>query len=219
MLKTGTIFRAAACLIILVGFEMGLGSSRAQLQLGARATVTLQVVDSYGRPLEYKVETCFAKDQPNVNLATQFEGLAFHHAVQGKIYEFRLVPVRPSVEYPAFKQLIAVGEASTLAVFSVPKPVLIADMGTPWPATKFAIRPAPKTKDVWVNVRPAFGPDISGTDTSETSAIDMDGSFKLHGTHGGLYVVTVYQANRIRKLAIVDIPQFAPPEPIEVKLD
>ena len=71
---------------------------------------------------------------------------------------------------------------------------------------------------MWVNVRPAYGPDISGTDTSETAAVNGDGSFSLHGTHGGLYVVTIYQGSRILKLAVVDIPQFAPLEPIEIKL-
>ena len=120
--RTPKMLHVAACLVILlVGLEIGLQSSQTQLPFGAPATVTLRVVDSYGKPLEYKVESFRAKDQPNVNLAAQFEGLAFKHAVQGKIYEVRLAPVHPAIQYPPFTQLIAVGEPSTLAIFSVPK--------------------------------------------------------------------------------------------------
>jgi hypothetical protein len=176
-------------------------------------------VDSYGRPLEYKVETFHARDTPNVNLASQFEGLTFRHATQGKIYDFRLVPSRQEIEHPAFSQSVAVGGPSTLAVFCNPKAVLLPDRDNPWPMTKVAIRPAPRGEGVWVNVRPAYGPDISGTDISETASVDRDGVFNLHGTHGGLYVVTIYQGSKILKMAVVDIPQFAPSEPISVRLD
>src|SRR5258707_57273 len=217
MPKIGKVLRVAAFLLILLGLKVG--PSRAQLQIGAPATVTLRVVDSYGKFLEYKVESFYAKDQPNVNLAAQFEGLTFKHAVQVKMYELRLASVSHGMEYPAFKQFIAVGEASTLAVFSVPKAVLLPDRDTPWPVTKFVIKPVPRGEDVWVNARPAYAPDISGTDTSETAGVTQDGTFNLHGSHGGLYIVAIYQGSRILKLDIVDIPQFAPSKPIEVKLN
>jgi hypothetical protein len=218
-LKTGKVLRLTSCLLIALGLNAGLQRSRAQLQMGAPATVTLRVVDSYGKPLDYKVESFIAKDEPNVNLAAQFEGLTFRHAAQGKMYEFRLAPVTGGLEYPAFRQWIAVGEATTLAVFSVPKAVLLPDQNTPWPVTKLVIEPAPQGQDVWVNVRPAFAPDISGTDTSEIASVNKDGTFNLHGTHGGLYLLTVVQGSRILKVTVIDIPQFAPASPIQVKLN
>lgn len=208
----------ASSIIILLGVKTALQPGRAQSQSGVAAVVTLRVVDSYGKLLEYKVENFHTKDQPTVNLAAQFEGLTFKHAVQGKIYDFRLVPVTQEVEHPPVIQSIAVADSSTLAVFSVPKAVLVPDMDSPWPVTKLKIKPAPHGGDTWVNVRPAFIPDISGVDTSETAVINKDGTFNLHGTHGGLYIVTLYQGSRVPKLALVDIPQFAPREPIEVKL-
>lgn len=213
----GMALCTSACFLVLLGFRLGHQSTQAQLQIGSPATVTLRVMDSYGNSLDYKVESFFAKDQPNVNLAAQFEGLTFKHAVQGKMYEFRLVPVVPSKERPAFRQWVTVGEPITLAVFSVPKAVLLPDTDNPWPVTRLIIKPAPGGESVWVNARPAFGPDISGIDTSETAAVSREGAFNLHGTHGGLYVVTIYKGSKILKLAIVDIPQFAPPEPIEIK--
>jgi hypothetical protein len=219
MAKSGRALRVIVYLLVLLGWETGSLFSHAQLKAGAPATVTLRVVDSYGKPLEYKVEDFHAKDQPDANLAGQFEGLTFKHAVQGKIYEFRLAPVSPGAEHPAFRQSVAVGESSTLAVFSVPKAILSPDRDTPWPVTKLVIRPAPHSEDLWVNARPAYASDISGMDTSETASVNPDGSFKLHGTHGGLYVITIYKGSTILKLAIMDIPQFAPAKPIEVKLN
>jgi hypothetical protein len=186
--------------------------------MGAPATVSLRVVDSYGKTLEYKVENFHSHDQPGINLAGQFEGLVFKHAVQGKMYDFRLAPVHENREYQSFTQSIAVGESFVFAVFSVPKTILEPDRDVPWPVTRFVIKPAPHGNDVWVNVRAAYAPDISGIDTGETAYVSEGGTFHLHGTHGGLYIVTVYQGSRILKLVIVDIPQFAPKKPIEIKL-
>jgi hypothetical protein len=165
------------------------------------------------------VESFYAKDQPDINLAAQFEGLIFKHAVQGKMYELRLVPVSQGTYDPPVRQIIGVAEPSTLVVFSVPNPDLGSRSEGVLPATKFVIKPRPRAEDVWVNVRPAYGPSFSGTDVSETAAVNQDGTFNLHGTHGGLYIATIYQGSRIIKLAIVDIPQFAPPKPIEVRLN
>lgn len=217
----GKVLRTTPVLLILVGLKTGLPHGQAQLRARAPATVTLRVLDSYGKPLEYKVESFHAKDQPNLDLAAQFEGLTFRQAVQGEWYEFRLAPVSAGREYPAFRRSIAipVGEALTLAVFSVPKAILEPDRGGPWPVTRLVIQPVPRGEDIWVNVRPAYGPDISGTDTSETAVVNEDGAFNLHGTHGGLYVVTIYQGGTILQWTAVEIPQFAPSKPIEVRLD
>jgi len=218
MPTTGKILRVAALLLILSGLT-ALYPSRAQMQTGAPATVTLRVLDSYGKPLDYKVESFYAIGQPDVNLAAKFEGLTFKRAVQGNIYELRLVAASPGTHYPRIHQMIGVAEPSTLVVFSVPKPDLSGASEGLLPATTLVIQPMPRAEDVWANVRPAYGPSFSGTDTSETAVVNKDGTFHLHGTHGGLYIATIYQGSKIIRLAIVDIPQFAPEKAIEVRLN
>lgn len=216
---TMTLIYQARYVLLLLALGAAMQQGRAQFQFGVPATVTLRVIDSYGKPLEYKVESFHATDRPDENLAPQFDGLTFKHALSGKIYEARLAPVYQDIEHPAFKQLVAVGESYTLAVFCVPKAVLLPDLSTPWPVTKLVIKPVPRGKDMWVNVRPAFGPDISGNDISETVTVSSEGTFNLHGTHGGLYVVSLYEGSRVPRLGVVEIPQFAPSNPINVTLD
>src|SRR5258708_33250147 len=119
MLKRGNTLNVATLMLMIFGVSIGLQSTRGQLKLGGPASITIHIVDSYGKPVKYKVEHCHAIDQPNVELAGQFQGLTFKGAVQGKTYEFRLVPLPQGKEFPAFKQQITVGEASTLAVYAV----------------------------------------------------------------------------------------------------
>lgn len=212
MLKNKQVLRATALL-----FLFGAAGGQQFHWGGTPATVTLHIVDTYGAPVKYRVESFHDVDKPEVELARQFEGLTFRGAFTGKTYEFRAIPIPQSKEFPAFKERITVGETSTFALFAVPENLHVPDM-IPYPVTRLTIKPMPAdNRPTWAVVRATFLPqvyDLGG----ETVAVDRQGSFTLHGLHGGRYTVTVCQDDKILGLAFVDIPLLGPSQPIEVRL-
>lgn len=213
MVKTWQVLLVAS-LGVMLGLDCG--SSDRQLHRGAPATITFHIVDSYGTPVKYRVETFHDVENPTLELAGQFEGLSFKNAVQGKIYEFRLAPLPQSKEFPAFKERIIAGEASTLAFFAVPESVYLPDSVAPYPVTQFTIKPMPHGADsMWVTVRAAFLPQVYDLGP-ETVRVSPDGTFALHGLHGGRYVVTLCRDNKVVGLTSVDIPLLGPPKSLIV---
>jgi hypothetical protein len=184
---------------------------------GVPATVTLHIIDTYCTPIKYKVETFHDVEDPGTELAGKFDGLTFKGATTFKTYEFRLVPLPQPRVFPAFKQRITVLETHTFALFAVPETIVIPDMDL-YPVTRLILRPAPVGKwPIWVTVRALFLPQVDDLG-SETVAVDPGGSFVLHGLHGGRYVVTVCQDDKVLGTAVVDLPLLGPREPIEIRL-
>jgi hypothetical protein len=183
---------------------------------GGPATLVLHIVDSFGNPVEYSVESFHNVNKPAVELAGQFQGLTFKGAVRLATYEFRLVPRSTPKQFPAFTGQVFVGEPLTFAVFSVPGSGYLPDGDRPWPRTSFVVSPAPRGNGpVWATVRPAFVPEAYDSGF-QTAIVSRDGAFSLPGLHGGRYIITVAQDSQIPKLAVVDIPLLAPSAPIEV---
>jgi hypothetical protein len=189
-----------------------------ELPNGGPATIVLHIVDTYGNPVKYRVESFHDVRKPNVDLARKFKGLTFREAVRWKTYEFRLVPAPQDKVFLPFKERVFVGEPLTFAVFAVRESVFVPDSSEPWPVTKLILKSAPRSGGpIWVAVRPAFLPLIDDTGT-ETETVGQDGTVTLHGLHGGRYIVTVCQDGRTPRLALVDLPVLGPQNPIEVRL-
>ena len=204
--------------LFLFGAAMMAQICMAQLKRGEPATITMHIVDSYGKPVGYKVERFHDVEKPEIELAGQFEGLIFKHAIQGKTYEFRLAPLPETKGFPAFNERITVGEAQTFAFFAVPESIFLPDSTDPYPITRMLIKPAPATHAAtWAIVRPAFLPQVYDPGT-EAAPVDREGNFTLHGLHGGRFIITVCQDNDIIGVAIVDIPYVASPKPLEIHL-
>jgi hypothetical protein len=185
---------------------------------GEPATVTFHIIDTYGKPVKYRVESFRDIEQPNIELAGQFQGLTFRGAFTGKTYEFRLAPSPETKKFSAFKEQIIVGEPSTFALFALDEESLIPDM-MPFPVTHMVLKPAPAADGgpVWATARPAFLPRVYDLG-SETVAVDSQGRFNLHGLHGARYVIAICRDGETPKLALVDIPTLSPETPIEVNL-
>jgi hypothetical protein len=176
-------------------------------------------VDTYGRPVDYRIESLHEVGRPNEELVGQIQGLVFRGAFQGKTYEFRAAPLPQRREFPAFKEKILVGEASKFALFVVPESIYLPDSAGPYPITRLVLKPAPPTAAgaTWATVQPTFVPQIYDPGT-ETVAVSSDGMFTLHGLHGGRYTITICRDEGILGTALVDIPLLGPPNPIEVRL-
>lgn len=196
-----------------------LGShSQARRPAGRPAIVTFHIVDSYGKPIPYKVESFHEIDKGGLELAEKFQGLTLKGAEQGKIYGVRLVPLINPQKFLAFTKYIPIGEDYVFIVFAVRESLDLDDRIGPSSVTRFVIKPAP-TGDVpaWVTITPAFAPEVNGGGI-EATAIDRKGQFTLYGPHGGTYIVSLCQGTKVTKLAVVDIPFIGPENPIEITL-
>jgi hypothetical protein len=213
--KTSYVLVLASVLIV-PGITLERQYKGLELPGGGPATVTLHVIDTYGNPLKYKVKSCHDVNKPEIDLAGQFEGLTFKHAVRWKTYEVKLAPLAEGKQFRAFKEQVFVGDTSTFAVFAIAETIYLPDSVTPWPVTRLLVKPAPSGNGRnWAIVRPAFLPQVDDPGT-ETALVNPDGAIILHGLHGGRYLITIAQDNTNPKVALVDIPLLGPPNPIEI---
>ena len=204
--------------LAVFGIAQGLYSQGVQQRADADAIITFHIVDSYGKPLSYKVESFHEIGKSKLELAGQFQGLTFKGAVQGKVYEARLVPLKDPQKFSTFTRYIPIGQAYTFVVFAVREFYYEGDSITPHPATRFVIKPVPSGDlPAWVTVSPAFAPEVRERGI-ESVPLEPNGAFTLHGTHGGTYLVSLCQGTKVTKTAVVDIPLIGPEKPLEITL-
>jgi hypothetical protein len=204
--------------LVVLGIALGLHSQG--VRRDTPATIAFHIVDSYGKPVSYKVESFHELGKSKLELAGKFQGLTFKGAVQGQMYEVRLAPLKDPQKFPSFTRYIPVGQqAYIFLVFAVRESSGFEDDRlTPHPATRFVIKPAPSGDlPAWVTVSPAFAPEVPERGI-ESVPLEPSGTFTLHGTHGGTYIVSLCQGTKVTKTTVVDIPLIGPEELLEITL-
>ncbi len=213
------VYKVFAKIAIVVLFTAIYPSVAAESPMPA-AKVTLLVFDSYGMPVDYKVET-FRDLTSGLDLARQFKGKVLEKVLLLQTYRLRILPQPPERRYMTIERTIKVNN-DHMIVSLVAESGAVPSMIGPTPRTRFVIRPSPVVDDqlTWVSICSAFGPGPAFmSDEPQTAVVERDGSFSLFGFHGGRYVMTIFRLGTIVKLVPVDIPLLGPSTPLEVRIN
>ena len=212
-------WRAIPSRQLILGFWLAITVQIIAQPIKISATVTLLLLDSYGVPVDFKIDS-FRDVKSGIELAGRFKGRTLTEVLLGRSYLCRLSPLPPEKRFMRIEQTILVTNEN-MVVPLVTETGALPSTGPP-SRTKFVIRPSPVLDDklVWVSVRPAFGagPAFMRAEP-EATVINRDGTFFLDGIHGGRYVITILRGGKIVKLVSMEIPLLGPRTPLEIRLE
>jgi hypothetical protein len=213
-----TRWQAASARKVILGLWVAI-VSLATAEPRIPAKITLLVLDPYGTPLDYKIES-FRDASSGVELAGQFKGGILDKVLLTRTYICRVSPQPPEKQLMRIERTIKINNEDMVVTLVAEDGALPSLVGAP--RTNFRIRPSPVIDDqlTWASVRPAFGPGPAFIkEEPETTVIRRDGTFSLIGIHGGRYLVTIFRAGKILKLVSLVIPLIGPNTPLEIPLE
>ena len=199
-------FRLRKLMAGVILFHAVLCSYLSSAQTLPQGIVTMKVLDSYGVPFPYKIDSFYDAANPSLKLPVQIRDLVISGVPYGSYHLKMSAKIMPTA-YPVIEAGFLVIDPIVLKVFTVSSSGRVENEGIPDPV-KGRMTPASAidSKTMWISATPAITP-IEDQSHYETAPLRADGSFVLREVCAGLYRITVLKEGVILKSVVISFPE------------